>query len=144
MINIKDIASGSLDGKIVWICDLRYNDYRKKPIRHIKPTRVLIRSNKETDKIFYYSNSHFVELKVNGQPKSKMHSLFDNTGYREFKGVEVNCFYTEKECKLFYKFMCNAVLHGYEEFKTQFFKDMDNKMEEYKNYKIVLINYNND
>jgi hypothetical protein len=42
-IPINDITSGSLDGSIVWICDLRQPDLNKKPIRKVIPTRVMIR-----------------------------------------------------------------------------------------------------
>lgn len=136
----KEIARGEHNEKIVWICDLRYNDYRKKPIRHVKPTKVLIRSNKESDKTFYYCDSHFVELNKNDQPKKKTHSLYDNTGFRSYKGVPVNCFETEAECIEYYKKLCQEVVDGYELFKKSFFTHIthiDQKMEEYKK----IINY---
>ena len=58
----ENLAKGMHDGEVLWVCDLRYRDYADKPIRHIKPTKVLVRSNKmlEGKKKIYYSDSHFV------------------------------------------------------------------------------------
>lgn len=43
-------------GKMVWICDYRANeDPKKKPIRNIEPTPVVVTDAKETSKDIYYS-----------------------------------------------------------------------------------------
>ena len=98
-IDIKEITSGSRDGELVWICDYRHNDINKKPIRHIRPTQVMIRSNNEINKTIYYSNSHFAKLNKKGEPlKSGVIPVFDNTGYRSFTGVPVDAFDDETEC----------------------------------------------
>lgn len=98
------IADGKMDGEYVWICDYRLKDPSNKPIRAVKPQKVLVRSNGETKKGVYYSDSHFVALKSDGSPtSSKIIGLFDNTGYRSYRGVPVNVFTTEMECRDMYR-----------------------------------------
>ena len=59
----------------------------------------MVRSNQETKKRIYYSESHFVTLKKNGEPSSKVIPLYDNTGFRSYKGVPVKVFDNIAECK---------------------------------------------
>lgn len=95
----EELRDGKHNGKEVWICDFRYNDFNNKPIRHVKPTKVIIRPTSETTKRVYYSDSFFSEIKKDGSfSNSSLIKLFDNTGYRSFPGVALNVFSTEKEC----------------------------------------------
>jgi hypothetical protein len=104
MIDIKKITSGELDGETVWICDLRYTDFANKPIRHVRPTQVMVMPNSETKKKIYYSESHFAVIGKNGKPlKSKIVAPYDTTGYRAYPGIAVKCFEIEAECAEFYK-----------------------------------------
>ena len=98
-IDIEKIKNGSMNGKTVYICDYRRSDILKKPIRNVPPTEVMVRSNEEITKRIYYSESHFVALKKNGEPSSKVISLYDNTGYRSYPGEPVKVFDNELECK---------------------------------------------
>ena len=47
-----DIRNGKYDGQVVYICDYRLGDkgIHAKPIRNVKPMKVLVRSNKELPK----------------------------------------------------------------------------------------------
>lgn len=100
----KEILEGKHNGKIVWICDFRYNDFNNKPIRHVKPIKVIIRDKSEADKRIYYSDSFFSEFKKDGNvSNSSVIKLFDNTGYRSFPGFALQVFSTEKECIKKYK-----------------------------------------
>lgn len=102
-IDIKDVISGKLDGRVVWICDFRFKDISNKPIRHIKPKEVLIRSNKEVTKRVYYSESHFSEINSKGLPvKTSIIPPYDNTGYRSYRGVALNVFDNKEECVAMY------------------------------------------
>lgn len=133
MINIKKITDGDLDGKRVWICDLRYNDYNKKPIRNIKPIKVLVRSNKYTTRKVYYSESHFVGYDRNGKLlKSKVIVPFDNTGCRSFTGTPVNCFETEEECVAHYKKQVRIAIKGLKDCRKKLTANIDKKIEELK------------
>lgn len=135
MIDYKEIAEGKHNNKIVWICDLRYNDYTQKPIRHIKPTKVLIRDNSQTTKNIYYSASHFVGLNKKGEPiKSKVISLFDNTGFRSRTGTPLDCFETEAECIEGYKKLCVTAIKGLNAFKEDFISGINAKINEYQNF----------
>jgi len=59
-------------GKMVWICDYRANeDPKKKPIRNIEPTPVVVTDAKETSKDIYYSPVYFRPVK-NGKVSSKV------------------------------------------------------------------------
>ncbi len=99
-INCTEVRDGKHDGKIVWICDYRRPDLHKKPLRCVKPTRVLIRANDElpSNKKVYYSNSHFSPLKADGTPYAKVISPVDNTGYRSLCGNMLYVFDNKEEC----------------------------------------------
>lgn len=113
MIDIKQIANGSMNGKIVWVCDLRYNNYNEKPIRNVPPTEVVVVDNQ--GKKVYYSHSHFRTLKKDGTPSSKVIKPFDNTGFRSYTGVPINVFDNKEECVAKYKEQLNkAIYHTYD------------------------------
>ncbi len=117
MINIQDIRDGKLDGQYIWICDFRFKDFRNKPIRNVKPQKVLVRNNSELNKnkIIYYSSSHFIALNKKDEPiKSKVIGLFDNTGFRSYTGIAVNCFETEEECRKCYGKQLKIAIKGLE------------------------------
>lgn len=97
-IENENIRNGSMDGEYVYICDYRRTDFSKKASRNVEPTKVLVRSNTETNKRVYYSNSHFVKLRKDGTPSSKVIGLFDNTGFRSYTGVALKVFDNEAEC----------------------------------------------
>ena len=114
-IDIKEITSGSRDGEVVWVCDFRFNKYRKatKPLRHVKPTEVIVVCNESLpkNKTVYYSESHFLPLNKQGDPiKSKIIAPFDNTGYRALTGTPLNIFTDEAECKSHYKKQCDDII----------------------------------
>lgn len=112
-IDIVEITSGDkwVD-KTVWICDYRRPDLNKKPIRHVPPTKVLVRSNSTlpANKKIYYSSNHFVKLTAKGTPSSTIFPVFDNTGFRSFTGVPVNVFDNQKECEDFYNNQADAII----------------------------------
>lgn len=90
-------------GKMVWICDYRANeDPKKKPIRGIEPTPVVVTDAKETNKTIYYSPIYFRPVK-NGHVMSKVITPMDNTGYRGYTGESVNIFYTVEDCVKCYR-----------------------------------------
>lgn len=121
-IDIKEITEGNKwSGKIVWICDFRRPDLNKKPIRHVKPTKVIVRNNNEMTKKqkIYYSENHFCKLNNKDEIiNSGVIPVFDNTGYRAYTGVPVSVFDNEEECNKEYCNMANVILEA-----------LDNKME---------------
>ena len=132
-LNIKDIANGKLDGKTVYICDLRYNDYSNKPIRQVKPTKVLIRSNSETNTRVYYSESHFIPFNKKDEPiKTKVIKPYDNTGYRSYTGEPLNAFDTLEECEKHYKKQVKIAIKGLEDYKQSVISRIDNLIAELK------------
>lgn len=98
-------------GRTVWICDYRFLDISKKPIRHVKPTEVLVVSNDElpSNKTVYYSDIHFKPIGNKGIPLKQIIAPFDNTGYRSFTGTSLNIFITKKECVECYLEQCELV-----------------------------------
>lgn len=110
----KEVASGFHNDKVVWICDYRYNDYGEKPIRRLKPTRVIIRDIDETKDRIYYSDSFFSKLNKNDEPLKAIIKLFDNTGYRSFAGVPLSVFTTEEECATHYVKQLETIRDGME------------------------------
>jgi hypothetical protein len=106
---------------IVWITDYRHLDIVEKPIRHIKPTKGIlkIRDISLPKKNFYYNKIHhiqlkysFIPLKKNNEIKSKEIKLYDNCNYPEF----VKIFTTEDEAKIHYKKMAKEILNQYNEY----------------------------
>ena len=91
----KEIKEGKYIGQELWVCDYRYKDFNNKPIRHVKPTKVNCVSNTETDEKIYYSECFFRE----GEKKSSIIRLYDNTGYRMYPGIPLQVFTTEEECR---------------------------------------------
>ena len=111
-IKASEISDGEWDGKTVWICDLRYDDYANKPIRHVPPKEVTVRSSSETKQHTYYSNSYFSDLKKDGSPKQNVIKLFDNTGFRWRTGTPLQAFTTEEECRAAYQELATKALSG--------------------------------
>lgn len=113
-IDIKEITDGNKwVGKMVWICDFRRPDLDKKPIRHVRPTNVLVRSNEELPPKtrIYYSNNHFCKLNSKGEPTaSGIIPVVDNTGYRMISGTPVLVFDNEEECNEAYCIMADAII----------------------------------
>ena len=131
VIETQEIRDAKWDGKIVWICDFRYNDYSNKPIRSIKPSKVLVRNNSKTTRTIYYSESHFIGLNKNNEPlKSKIITLFDNTGHRSYTGVALNCFETEEECVKHYKKQVRVAIKGLRGLRTKITETIDLKIDE--------------
>jgi len=100
------IANGQHNGEFVYICDIRHSGNPfDKFVRHVPPQRVFIRSNSEApaNKRIYYSESHFVKLKRNGDPGATIIPLFDNTGYRSSTGTAVQVFLTMQEANDMYQ-----------------------------------------
>lgn len=134
-IDSHKISDGSKDGQMVWICDLRYDNYNEKPIRHVRPTHVLVRSNSETTKKIYYSSSHFVELNKKGEPvNSKVKGLFDNTGFRGRTGTPLRVFDNEADCKKAYTKQVAAAVKGMTDYKNEHIKMIDLRINELKSY----------
>lgn len=108
IISPSDVANGSLDGQIVWVCDYRFNDFNNKPIRHVPPTKAIIVAA-GSEKI-NYSNSYFMALNEHGAvKKSKKIKLYDATGWRSFPGIPLNIFTTEQACKDKYTELQNVI-----------------------------------
>lgn len=119
----------------VWICDYRFNDIDNKPIRHVKPKRVVVWSNRDLpkNKKVYYSEFHFREIKENGKPSSTVIVPYDNTGYRSYAGDSLNIFYDEKECIKHYKKQCKEIIKRFEAAKESRLKYYDEKIAEINN-----------
>lgn len=98
-----EVRDGEHNGKEVWICDYRWNDFDIKQTRNIRPTKVLIRAKEETNKTVYYSNAFFSEIQKDKVVNSSLIKLYDNTGYRSYAGVALHVFTEEEECRKFYK-----------------------------------------
>lgn len=99
-------------GKEVWICDFRRPDLNKKPIRHVPPQKVMVRSNNElpSNKRIYYSSNHFIKLSKAGKPLSTVIPVYDNTGYRSYAGEPLRIFEDEKSCVETYNALADVII----------------------------------
>ena len=101
------------EGDSVWVCDYRTNgNILEKPIRHIAPTKVILSNNESLpkNKTIYYADYHFRGITKSGKISSKIIAPYDNTGYRGYTGKSLNIFFSEEECRNFYKKQCNNIL----------------------------------
>ena len=114
-LDTRRVANGEYIGQELWICDYRYNDFGNKPIRHVKPIKVNCLSIRETDKRVYYSECFFRE----GEKKSSLIKLFDNTGYRSFPGVALEVFTTEEECVKAYNSAKEKLRKDFQQYKER-------------------------
>ena len=134
--SIEEITSGNLDGKHVYVCDYRLNDeINKKPIRNVRPQRVLVRSNSETKQRVFYSESHFVALKADGTPASKIIKPYDNTGYRSYPGVPLHVFDDWEECKAFFEGQLEAAAVSLEKWLADTENEIRSRVEELRSSK---------
>ena len=109
------LENDSVVGKQVWITDYR----RGKSggyVRHVPPTLVEVVHNSELpkNKRVYYSDVHFRKVK-NGKVSKEIHAPYDNTGYRFYKGVSVNIFYTYEEAAKQYNEQIDDIVKSYNE-----------------------------
>lgn len=135
-VNIQDIREGKLDGNILYICDLRYNSADNKPIRHIKPTKVIVVSNKETNKRIFYSESHFKKIGKNDKPIGSPISLFDNTGYRSYAGEPVEVFNTLEECESRYNELVDIAVEKLTKFRDSQYELLSKRIDALTNSKL--------
>jgi len=113
------------DGNIVWVCDYRYNDYSKKPIRHLKPTKVKVCSKgilPKNEKL-YYTDIFFMSIKGN-----KIIKLYDNTGYRSFPGIAVQVFLSEEESFRYYSAIGQEIIQDLLSFKEKYIENLDKRI----------------
>ena len=94
-----------LDGTECWITDYRHLNIREKAIRNIKPTRGVLKF--ERQKIRFYP------FKKNNELKLKEIKTFDNTNYP----TEIKCFTTEEECKSEYKKQFVVILKEFKKYE---------------------------
>ena len=127
----ENLAKGMHDGEVLWVCDLRYRDYADKPIRHIKPTKVLVRSNKKLEgkKKIYYSDSHFVAFGKGDKLTKKVIALFDNTGYKWRTGTSLRCFDNEQECIKCYNRQVRDAVAGMIVYRDYVLADINQKID---------------
>ena len=109
-INAIDVSKGYLNGEVLWVCDYRQPDLNKKPIRVVKPTKVLVRPMSTTRENIYYSESYFSPLGKDNKPLKKVIKLYDNTGYMSYPGVPLRVFTDEYVCKVAFSDMCVDVI----------------------------------
>jgi len=113
-------------GNDVYICDYRYDDFSKKPRRHIKPTKVKIFDVSDAKKKIYYSSIFFKT--ENGREIGP----YDNTGYRSYAGVAVNVFASKEEANEYYMVKCRQIITAFTNYKELCMKKCDSQIEEIK------------
>lgn len=123
-IEIEKILDGSYLWAELWVCDLRFHNYSQKPIRHVKPQLVVVRSNEETNITTYYSDYHFAIKSKDGYKKAII-KVFDNTGFRAYTGVALAVFDNEIECKEFYQQQVKECREGFALYLQELQKDFD-------------------
>jgi hypothetical protein len=137
----EDVAKGLHIGEYVWICDYRYLDFAKNPIRHIPPTKCLIRSEEETSKICYYSDCFFSPVsKKSGLTKKIIH-LFDNTGYKSNTGTPLKVFTQEKECREYYAKRCADLYKDFYNYKKALEEELDARLTQFFSKKEDQLKY---
>lgn len=117
LIQAGEIGAGSR----LFITDYRHDNIHNKPLRHIKPTEVILYNNVDLPprKHVYYADYHFRAVSKTGKILSAIIAPYDNTGYRSFTGGSLNIFLTLKEAQACYVIQCQKVIEQAEEAKAQ-------------------------
>lgn len=97
-MTLREILQGKHNNKTLWVCKYDQQDFNKKPIRVVPPTKVLIRGNNELTcgKRVYDSESHFVVLNKKGKPTKRIIAPYDNQRW----GNTLLVFDNERECEM--------------------------------------------
>ena len=129
--NIKNITTGGMNGKIVYISHFNKPDFDKKPIRNLSPRKVIILSNSELpkNKKIYYSESHFRAVNKAEKVLSTVYPVFDNTGDRARTGEPVNVYSTIEECILDYNCDVRDAYNSMQLYLKSRLKSIDKEME---------------
>lgn len=135
--DITDITSGKMDGENVWVCDFRYRDRTKQPIRNVPPTYVIVTPSSETSKTIYYSHSYFRPIGKNGAT-SRIIKPFDNTGYRSYPGEPLKVFDHEEECVEYWNAVMDEEIEYLNERKKTVLQEIDSDIEKHKQMKHTL------
>lgn len=132
-----EVSNGVHDGKDVYICHLNIPDLHKKPLRKIPPTKVKVISENDPinkGKRVTYSNSLFQLYSAKGELTKKTAKIFDNTGYRSFRGNPVYIFDTFDECQDEWSKAVIAHLDRLKEHRESILKSIDSKINEFEAY----------
>ncbi len=134
-MKFEDFVKTAKAGDVVWICDYRFNDIDNKPIRHVRPTKVVVTSNDDLPrgKRVYYSDIHFRPFGKSGQPKAQVIAPYDNTGFRAYRGVALHVFSTEEECIAHYAAQCEGIIADFERSKVKRMCYYDSMIDEVRN-----------
>jgi len=130
---IKAIANGEKNNKFFYVCDIRYKDKPfGKLLRNVKPIKVMVRSNDAlpSNKRIYYSESHFVKLKKNGEPSTQVLPLYDNTGYRMVPGTPLQVFNTLAEATEKYREQKEVIVIAMHKFLENYQDQLDDFVRE--------------
>lgn len=124
-------------GQKVWVADLRAGQHgpMKRLIRSIPPQQVVVRPESEAKKTVYYSEYFFRGLRKDGRESSKEIMVYDNTGYRAYKGVALGIFTTESEAREYFNQQKGEILSRLEENRKNAVRLIDERIEEIKSYK---------
>jgi len=128
-IPIESIEKGKCDGMSIWICDITFDIRENRELRHIKPTRVLVRSNSDSDKRIYTANSvsHFLKYGRNMNITKTVIKTRQVSRYRT-GGAEVYdpvfCFEDEQSCIEEYDKLLVYTIDKLEKQKTLWAKEL--------------------
>jgi len=124
MFDRTEIQQGKHNGKEVWICALSYTSYANKPLRHTKPTKVMVAECPGGQ--YYDQKINFKVLKRNGECSKKIIRMYPNVdGYRNYPVTICN---TEEECETQYKLLCINVIDGLKKFVS----NLESQIEQYE------------
>ena len=134
IIDAVKVANGDYDGKELFICHLNIPDILKKPLRNIEPTKVLIISENDPvnkGKRVNYSNSLFQTYSKDGKLSKKTLKIYDNTGYRSFRGNPVYIFDNFDDCVAQWKNDCDQHVQKIVQYKNDAVDTLDKMIIEY-------------
>lgn len=150
----KEVRDGKHDGKVVWVSQYLQPDLHKKPLRHVRPTKVMIiplvrpvEAVPASDGVeaveavkgerMKYTWSYFSPINDKGKVLKKRIQPTDSTGWRSYCGNEINVFENEDECRESYtkevKLVAAKVKVQSEVARQGWLNEYDNLMELIKN-----------
>lgn len=130
-------------GKTFYICDYRKPDFNKKAIRNVKPTLITVLDTKHFEEVgkkyprVYYSNFALIPIDNKGKLKySNPVPPYDTTGYRSYAGTPINVFDNYEECVEFYNQQVDNIVNQYKNYILTVVDSLTKEMESIQELKI--------
>lgn len=113
-IDVREIIEGKHVNKEFWVCDYRWHNYsHKSPIRHVKPTKILVSEFSDRQRTYYPKSMTCLVINSDGTFNKSPLPIYDKTSARFTDNSALRFFTTMEECIECYKEQCDKAIEGF-------------------------------